>query len=94
LKEGLISNAIYHNTVCEFWFVLSGKGSIWRKNGEEESITSLQAGVSIDIPLGTHFQYRSDEGDLVFICVTIPPWSGPDEATYTNGTWVPTSTLE
>lgn len=58
LKEGAISKAIYHNTVYEFWFILSGKGAIWRKTDQEESVSPLQAGVSIDIPLGTHFQYR------------------------------------
>lgn len=68
--------------------MLSGKGAIWRKNGEQESITPLEAGVTIDIPLGTDFQYRSFENDLIFICVTMPPWSGHDEASYVEkGAW-------
>lgn len=70
---------------------LSGKGAIWRKLNGEESITPLTAGVSIDIPLGTHFQYRSDAEDLVFICMTMPPWSGSDEASDVgHGAWLPT----
>ncbi len=90
LKDKKISKAVRHKTVSEFWYVLSGKGAIWRRNGNEELIMPLEAGVSIDIPLGTDFQYRSDDGDLVFICVTMPPWSGADEASYVeDGAWKP-----
>jgi mannose-6-phosphate isomerase-like protein (cupin superfamily) len=90
LKDKKISKAVRHKTVSEFWHVLSGQGAIWRRNGNEQLITPLEAGISIDIPLGTDFQYRSDQGDLVFICVTMPPWSGADEASYVeNGAWEP-----
>ena len=92
LKAGKISRAVRHKTVSEFWHVLSGKGAIWRKDAVEENITPLEKGISIDIPLGTDFQYRADkEADLVFICVTMPPWSGADEASYVaQGGWEPT----
>lgn len=95
LKADIISKAVRHKTVSEFWYILSGKGAIWRKNGNQETMTPLQAGVSIDIPLGTDFQYRSDGDDLVFICVTMPPWSGHDEASYVKqGAWEPTERYE
>lgn len=88
LRQGITSKAVTHKTVSEFWHVLSGKGDIWRRNGEGESITLLEVGVTIDIPLGTDFQYRSHEADLVFICITTPPWSGADEASFVeNGVW-------
>ncbi|MCW8405311.1 cupin domain-containing protein [Legionella pneumophila] len=91
LKAGTISKAVRHKTVSEFWHVLSGEGAIWRKLNDKEIITPLTAGISIDIPLGAHFQYRSDAADLVFICVTMPPWSGSDEASYVeHGAWLPT----
>lgn len=91
LKDKKISKAVQHKTVSEFWHVLSGKGSIWRKNDAGESITPLEAGITIDIPLGTAFQYRSLENDLVFICVTMPPWPGHDEVSYVaKGAWEPT----
>lgn len=91
LKNGVISKAVRHKTVSEFWHILSGKGAIWRKDAEQETVTELEAGISIDIPLGTDFQYRSDGEDLVFICVTMPPWSGHDEASYVQqGKWQPT----
>lgn len=90
LKANTISKPVTHKSVSEFWYVLSGKGQIWRKNHEKEEITDLTPGISIDILLGTCFQYRSDQTDLVFICITMPPWSGSDEAMYLeNGAWEP-----
>lgn len=92
LKAGTISKAVRHKTVSELWFVLSGQGAIWRKDQQQELITPLSAGITIDIPLGTDFQYRSDAEDLVFLCVTTPPWSGADEASYVKqGGWEPNS---
>lgn len=92
LKDQKISKAVRHKTVSEFWHILSGKGAIWRRNHTGESITPLEEGVTIDIPLGSDFQYRSDEGDLVFICVTMPPWPGSDEVNYVEGgAWEPTA---
>ena len=90
LKKGNISQAVCHKTVSEFWHVLSGEGRIWRKSQHEETITPLKKGVTIDIVVGTAFQYRSDSEDLVFICVTMPPWPGHDEIFYLeNGEWMP-----
>lgn len=91
LRANKISKTTKHKTVSEFWHILSGRGQIWRKQGDSETITELEPGITIDIPLGTNFQYRSAElSDLKFICVTMPPWSGADEASYVeNGAWQP-----
>jgi mannose-6-phosphate isomerase-like protein (cupin superfamily) len=86
-----INRAIVHATVSEFWYVLEGHGEIWRDDGLESSVTALVAGTSIDIPVGTTFQYRNvSDSDLKFICVTMPPWPGDSEATYVGGKWQPT----
>jgi mannose-6-phosphate isomerase-like protein (cupin superfamily) len=86
-----INRATVHATVSEFWYILEGHGEIWRDNGEQESVTTLVAGVSIDIPVGTKFQYRNvADSDLKFICVTMPPWVGDEEATFIDGKWQPT----
>ena len=92
LPNGKISKPVAHKTVSEIWYILSGQGQIWRRQGTVELITNLSQGITIDIPLGTDFQYRSNEGtDLVFICITIPPWPGADEIRYIDsGAWVPT----
>lgn len=83
-----INRATVHKTVSEFWYILAGHGEIWRDNGIEESVTTLVPGTSIDIPVGTKFQYRNvADVDLTFICVTMPPWSGDEEATFVDGKW-------
>ncbi|CTQ54921.1 Cupin domain protein [Roseibium album] len=91
VAPGQINRATRHKTVHEFWHVLEGKGRIWRSIGTAETTVDLEAGVSIDIPAGTAFQYRCD-GDLPlkFICVSMPPWPGDDEADFVDGAWDPT----
>lgn len=91
VPPGQINRATIHETVSEFWYVLGGKGEIWRKSGTEERVTLLEQGVSIDIPVGTAFQYRNIGTEpLTFICITMPPWPGDDEASHISGKWNPT----
>ena len=85
------NKATIHATVSEFWYVLDGHGEIWRHDGKESEITVLVPGISIDIPVGTAFQYRNiSDVDLKFICIAMPPWPGESEATYVKGIWLPT----
>ena len=91
VPPGQINRATIHETVSEFWYVLEGKGKIWRKEGAEEKVTSLMEGVSIDIPVGTAFQYRNVGSEpLKFICISMPPWPSDDEASHLDGAWKPT----
>lgn len=86
-----INRATRHSTVSEFWYVLEGHGEIWRSDGAESNVTRLLAGTTIDIPVGTAFQYRNvGDTDLKFICVTMPPWPGDAEASFVEGAWQPT----
>lgn len=86
-----VNRATVHATVYEFWYVLEGSGEIWRDDGSESLVTPLVRGTSIDIPPGTAFQYRNvADGDLEFICISMPPWPGDSEATYVQGKWQPT----
>lgn len=88
-----VNRATVHATVSEFWYVLEGHGEIWRDDGTESDVTDLLPGTSIDIPVGTSFQYRNvADVDLTFICVTMPPWPGDSEATRVEGPWAPTAT--
>ena len=90
VAPGQVNRAAVHATVSEFWHVLSGRGRIWRRDDAGEQVTVLEPGVSIDIPVGTAFQYRCDGDDpLQFICVTMPPWPGHHEATIIAGAWEP-----
>src|SRR4030042_3807113 len=83
-----VNKATVHATVSEFWYVLEGKGEIWRDNGVESCISDLVPGTSIDIPVGTAFQYRNvSDVHLKFICIAMPPWPGDSEATFIEGKW-------
>ena len=91
VPPGQINRATVHATVSEFWHVLEGEGEIWRRDASQERITSPVPGVSIDIPVGTAFQYRNVGAQpLKFICVTMPPWPGDHEASHLPGAWEPT----
>lgn len=86
-----INKATVHATVSEFWYVLEGRGEIWRDDGLESAVTALIPGTSIDIPAGTAFQYRNvSNQELKFICIAMPPWPGASEASYLDGKWEPT----
>lgn len=88
LAPGSRSRAICHRTVDEIWFTLTGEAEIWRKFGDLESTSTLGPGVSITIPLGTSFQFRT-VGDVAFefIMCTMPPWPDADEAIHVPGIW-------
>jgi mannose-6-phosphate isomerase-like protein (cupin superfamily) len=91
LPAGKITNAVTHKTVDEIWFVLSGRGQMWRKMADQEEIVDMEAGVCLTIPQGTHFQWRStSEEPLAAIGVCMPPWPGEDEAQIVTGIWKPT----
>lgn len=88
-----VNRATIHATVSEFWYVLSGRGEIWRRKGGTEQLAVLESGISIDIPAGTAFQYRCIGGEpLRFLCVAMPPWPGDEEVSFIDGPWVPTVT--
>ena len=92
VQPGQVNRATVHATVSEFWHVLSGAGEIWRREGVHEETTVLRRGVSIDIPVGTAFQYRCTGVDpLEFLCVSMPRWPGDTEATVIVGPWKATA---
>jgi mannose-6-phosphate isomerase-like protein (cupin superfamily) len=88
LGAGRVSRAVTHRTVDEIWYVIGGRGEMWRHQGDRESVVALETGVCVTIPLGTHFQFRSLGPDpLAAVAVTMPPWPGPDEAILVPGAW-------
>jgi len=92
VPPGQVNRATVHATVSEFWHVLSGRGKIWRRDGGGDEVTGLEPGVSIDIPVGTSFQYCCTGVEpLRFLCISMPPWPGDAEATHIEGPWVPTA---
>lgn len=92
VPPGQVNRATVHATVSELWHVLSGRGAIWRRNETGEDVSELASGVSIDIPVGTAFQYRCNgRQPLQFLCISMPPWPGDAEATEVEGPWAPTA---
>ena len=88
LPPQAVSKAVAHRTVEEVWYVISGRGCMWRKSGEHEEITDLRPGLSLTIPTGTHFQFRCEGPEpLTIVGVTMPPWPGEEEAFYVEGKW-------
>ena len=93
LPPGATSVAVMHRTVEEIWFVLGGRGQMWRKDDDHEEIVTLESGVCVTIPLGTRFQFRAAEREpLTVLAVTMPPWPGDDEAAIVDGAWPPSAT--
>jgi mannose-6-phosphate isomerase-like protein (cupin superfamily) len=91
LAAGATSVAVRHRTVGELWYFISGRGEMWRSSAGASEIVTLAAGVSISIPAGTEFQFRSTSDEpLVAIGVTMPPWPGAGEAEIVAGAWHPT----
>jgi mannose-6-phosphate isomerase-like protein (cupin superfamily) len=85
------STAVTHRRVEEIWLVLSGRGEMWRRQGDREEVVSLEPGVCLTIPRNTHFQFRSlGDAPLAAVGVTMPPWPGEGEASIVHGPWTPT----
>jgi mannose-6-phosphate isomerase-like protein (cupin superfamily) len=90
-----ISRAVTHKMIEEIWYFVGGRGRMWRRFGETEEVVDVFPGVSITIPAGTQFQFRSDSDEqLAAIGVTMPPWPGADEASQVEGIWEPNVTME
>jgi mannose-6-phosphate isomerase-like protein (cupin superfamily) len=88
LASGRTSKAVVHRTVEEIWYIVSGRGEMWRRQGEREEVVALEPGVCVTLPLQTSFQFRClGEKPLGAIAVTMPPWPGDGEASEVPGRW-------
>lgn len=90
LGPGKVSRAVAHRSVEEIWYVLSGRGEMWRKQAGQEEIVALEPGVCLTIPPHTHFQFRASATDgVAAVAVTMPRWPGDAEALFVQGRWEP-----
>jgi len=88
LPPRAVSKAIRHASVDELWYFVAGRGRMWRKGVAGESVIDVYPGLSIDIPVGTAFQFRADgDAPLEAVGVTMPPWPGMEEAIFVVGAW-------
>jgi mannose-6-phosphate isomerase-like protein (cupin superfamily) len=90
LPPGRTSQAVVHRSVEEIWYILSGRGEMWRRQDAREEIVALEAGTCLTLPVGTRFQFRTlGDAPLCAVAVTLPPWPGDDEAVSVDGAWAP-----
>jgi mannose-6-phosphate isomerase-like protein (cupin superfamily) len=88
LAAGQVSLAVVHHSVEEIWYTVSGRGEMWRADGEHEEIVVLEPGVCLTIPVGTSFQFRASPTEGVSaVAITMPPWPGAEEALQVGGPW-------
>ena len=108
LPAGQVSRPVYHRTVEELWYILEGRGQVWRcppDAGADANTDAaagpapggagpgefapgfapspVQPGDALTIPTGWRFQFSADRDagvPLRFLCITLPPWPGPEEA--------------
>ena len=88
LAAGRTSRAVAHRSVAELWYILQGRGQMWRLEDDRQETVTLEPGTCLSIPAGTHFQFRSTgETPLAAVAVTMPPWPGDGEAREVPGAW-------
>lgn len=93
LAPDQISTAVAHKTIEEIWYVLGGRGEMWRRHEGEEQAVPLARGDCLTIPVGTRFQFRAfGDTPLSILGVRLPPWPGEGEAVEVEGIWTPTVT--
>ncbi len=85
LPAGQVSRPVWHQNVEELWYVLQGQGEVWRCPPDTDpafyAAVAVKPGDSLVIPPHWRFQFRaSDAEELRFLCFTVPPWPGDDEA--------------
>jgi mannose-6-phosphate isomerase-like protein (cupin superfamily) len=90
LAPGLVSVAVAHRSVEEVWYILGGRGEMWRREGAYTETVTLEPGVCVTIPVGTAFQFKSAGPEaLTAVAITMPPWPGEAEAYEVQGPWQP-----
>ena len=85
LPAGQVSRPVYHRTVEEIWYILEGRGRVWRCPPDAEAASvppqDVSPGDALVIPVGWRFQFAAaPDAALRFLCHTTPPWPGEDEA--------------
>ena len=86
LAPGRVSRAIEHRTVSEIWYVLSGRGEMWR--GAARSSRSWPwspACASRSRPAPGSSSATLGEVPVGAVAVTMPPWPGDEEAIPVDG---------
>ena len=57
----------------EMFYVIGGRGALWRRVGAQEDVVALGPGRAVVLPVDSAFQYWADE-DLELMVATMPMW--------------------
>jgi len=91
LPPNAVTKPVWHQSVEELWYCVSGRGELWRKYGSKDETIPLEPGTSALIGFQEHFQFRASDQPLELILATIPGWPGAKEAVESEyRKWKPT----
>jgi mannose-6-phosphate isomerase-like protein (cupin superfamily) len=91
IPQGHTIRAVKHQTVDEMWYIVGGRGVMWRSFDGTQKEIELKPRLAVSIPVGTIFQVKNEgTNDLCVIGQTMPAWPGNDEAIICAGPWQPT----
>ena len=97
IGPGSVSRPVRHRAVEEAWYIIAGTGRVWRcpPNTDPGSCPAMAVtpGDAVAVPVGWAFQFSADRHEeLRFLCITMPPWPGAEEAidVETGGLGAPT----
>jgi mannose-6-phosphate isomerase-like protein (cupin superfamily) len=74
VHAGDIADPAVLSEITEFYYVLEGRGELWRRLADLEEVIELVPGRCATIPPGVSFQYRTAGDDLYFIVGAAPRW--------------------
>lgn len=85
LPAGRVSRPVWHRRVEEVWYILEGRGQVWRcppgAGPDTATAVLVEPGDALVIPAQWRFQFSAEkDAPLRFLCYTSPPWPGPEEA--------------
>jgi len=62
LAAGRVSRAVAHHTVEEIWYILSGRGRMWRRQGDRQETVPL-----ITTSMAQRARYNHTDGPTVWL---------------------------
>jgi mannose-6-phosphate isomerase-like protein (cupin superfamily) len=86
---GKVSAAATLDGLWEMFYVLAGRGRLWRSSHDYDGTIALWPGRWAAMPPGTAYQFRAEvEADLVFAVFVTPQWQSKLHHIVEDGAWL------